>query len=751
MNLHCKLLVHFIALFFVFFTQQINAQSYKVQLLNGVEFSPGLLEKLEASDGKQKFGVIITFNNEELARQQRAAMKKSGTEFIGPKFDIIPVQGVNATREEIMSIIKLPGVIGVWENRKLGGELHQAVIVSGVKDVREDQTLISLNGGLPITGRGVGVLVNDSGFDGDSTDIEAGEAPGSLPRRIVQNVKGNGAEWTENFAADNPNRDSDQGTGHGSHCMGIVGGDGRKSNGKYTGVAPGAYLIGYGSGAALLILDTEGGFEYVAKHARDYNIRVMSNSFGSLTDTTFNNLNVSDPINVATRALADRGVIVVFSAGNSGPKQKTITGNWKTAPWVITVGNGEKSGTLAGSSSRGFYQSSPSDNEAQQNTITVGGKSYLWENRPTLTAPGTDIVSVRSTAGSTNGLNSDLELSPSEIPYYTILSGTSMACPHIAGVVALMLEVNPNLDWRAVKAILQRTAVPMTSKKWEAGTGYVNAWAAVAAAAYGLCNSTGTGYNDKYGLNADSSFGFTTDPWKSCPLKPEVQSRMRTAVPSAAGIENECAASPVVIADPVSPNDPNGGSTPPNPPPQFDIKEVTFHSETVDSFKITLAVKDSLELSPPGVANVEQYYYDVHFTLNKTTSETGAATPDIVYIVSAFDRAPSTKNFKLTVRSADGTTRPSTNASNYLNIPGVWDVATDRITWTVPKNLLNVQSTPATGADVAPRTSRPAKAGDRLKRWEAYIYKRPGTTTPDGAGIYDDFANGNCFKTLVVQ
>lgn len=64
--------------------------------------------------------------------------------------------------------------------------------------------------------------------------------------------------------------------GHGTHVAGIAGGTGALSNGKYEGVAPGAPLVGYGSGAALFILDALGGF-----------------------------------------GAYNRGIVVVFSAGNS--------------------------------------------------------------------------------------------------------------------------------------------------------------------------------------------------------------------------------------------------------------------------------------------------------------------------------------------------------------------------------------------------------------------------------------------------
>ncbi|XQF92675.1 hypothetical protein ACOBV9_16680 [Pseudoalteromonas espejiana] len=55
---------------------------------------------------------------------------------------------------------------------------------------------------------------------------------------------------------------------------------------------------------------------------------MISNSFGSTSDTG-TDFNPDHPTNVATKQLSDNGVIVVFSAGNSGSGESTITGNFK--------------------------------------------------------------------------------------------------------------------------------------------------------------------------------------------------------------------------------------------------------------------------------------------------------------------------------------------------------------------------------------------------------------------------------------
>lgn len=730
------------------------AQSQQLPSLNGVTLGPGVEQYQQKL--KDSTTLILTFETKESAIAARKLLSQQGVAFEGPVFNELPIQGVRATGGDVEWLSRLQGTLGIWENRKLHGELHQAVIASRVKDTWEDAAFTALNRGLPVSGRGVGVLVNDSGYDGDATDIEAKDTMG-YSRRIVQNVKSASlGSWVENAGADNTAdiRDTDQGGGHGSHCMGIVGGDGRFSNGKYTGVAPQSTLIGYGSGAGLNILDVAGGFEYAIRHAKDYNIRVMSNSFGTTSDTTFTSFNPSNPTSIATKILSDMGVVVVFSAGNEGTAgDGKITGNYKTAPWVVCVGNGLKTGSLASGSSRGRPKDgNPNNNEAMQATVNVGGKSYLWENRPTLTAPGTDITAVRATAGPVSYVSTSTgELTPAEIPYYTILSGTSMACPHVAGVIALMMEANPNLEWRAVKAILQRTTVPMTEKKFRAGAGYVNAHAAVAAAFYGLCDvPAGSSYDAKYGLPTNGNFGFDTDPWKTCPLKPEVDSRIALSMPSLTGVQSECSAN-VPLTDATGAADVNGGTVPPNPPAYFDIKQVSVTNENSTSFDITLEVAGQLALSPPGgPPSTSQHFYDVHFVLDKISPEGVLPEPQVSYIVSAYDSL-TIKKYKLTVRSTDGTTRPNTNVFHNENITGTWNTANNTITWTVPKSSLNVSKLPATTSAAGERNSRAAKAGDRLKSWEAYVYERAAIITPDGPGVYSDKATGQCFKTLAVE
>lgn len=400
-------------------------------------------------------------------------LRRTGVE-AGLTLSSLPIAGVLATADEVRALAASPGVRSVDLNRELTYDNDDATALTGVDDVREDPRLTKANGGLPVDGAGVGVLVNDSGIDGTHPDHRYG-------RDVVQNVLGatnlNGLDrqllpvtWVEDVP------DTDRSGGHGTHVTGIVGGSGAASGGLYEGVAPGADLVGYGSGATLLLLDVLGGFDYALTHQREYGIRVVTNSWGTTSDRC-TPVDPDDPVNVATKALADRNVVVVFSAGNSGPAECTITGNYKKAPWVIAVAAGDKERRLAGFSSRGT--------PGGGGTVTTDGETLRWEDRPTLTAPGVDIVSTRAVSPvGALGTPKDVQgIDPAHWPYYTTLSGTSMAAPHVAGVVALMLDANPTLTPAAVKDILQRTATDMPGyAEWEVGAGYVDAYDAVTVA-----------------------------------------------------------------------------------------------------------------------------------------------------------------------------------------------------------------------------------------------------------------------------
>ncbi|MBE4907245.1 S8 family serine peptidase [Bacillus luteolus] len=429
---------------------------------------PSLLNLLSITTELQE--VIVTFKSENSPTNNYLEILKGVGITQGYTFQSLPMAGALATPSQILKLSNKSQVHSIYLNKSLLFNNEEATDLTGVDLVRTDEKMRQLNGGLPVSGKGIGVVINDSGVDGTHKDIQYGD-------HLVQNVLGSTNLHAINsllpitYVEDVPT--TDHSSGHGTHVAGIVGGTGAMSSGKYEGVAPGANLIGYGSGAAVAMLDTLGGFDYALTHQHEYNIRVITNSWGATSDAG-TDFDPNDPINIATKMLYDRGIVTVFSAGNSGPGQSTISGNYKKAPWVVTVAAGDKNGNLADFSSRGVKD--------KGGTVTIDGQTWNWEDRPTVTAPGVDIISTRVISPITLlGATKDVEyLDPAHIPYYTTMSGTSMAAPHVAGVIALMLEANPLLSPKDVKQILQYTATTMEGyESWEVGAGYVNAYKAV--------------------------------------------------------------------------------------------------------------------------------------------------------------------------------------------------------------------------------------------------------------------------------
>jgi len=129
----------------------------------------------------------------------------------------------------------------------------------------------------------------------------------------------------------------------------------------------------------------------------------------------------------AVKQLADRGVLVAVAAGNSGPDPDTI-GCPGCAPQAITVAAVDRSGQVASFSSRG------------------GSK---FPSKPDVAAPGVNIFS-----GTGRGSQVDLG-DPTAGFGYAAISGTSMATPHIAGLLALLRHRTPGMTPEQFKAVIQ--------------------------------------------------------------------------------------------------------------------------------------------------------------------------------------------------------------------------------------------------------------------------------------------------------
>jgi serine protease AprX len=436
-----------------------------------------LKARLPLTPADKQLGVILTFRTDRVTDSQVAAVRSLGVT-TGVRMRNLPIAAVNATPAQITQLLNWDELRSVYLNAPLEPLLHQTKPIIGVTRLRADTEL--RRAGLPYSGRGVTIAINDSGIDATHPDLKM-DLLNRQAGRTIQNVlvtpnDGDGLVVRSNtagnvtegilfpaYAENVPNTDTH--VGHGTHCAGIAAGSGQQSGTLYQGVAPGAKLVGLGSGGVLFVLSQVASFDYALSQQFDLNIRVVSNSWGNSAVA----LDPDHPINVASKALHDAGIVVVFANGNDGPRPATQN-RWASFPWVISVGASQKDWRLASFSSRGYFGT-----DVHPTILTPG------TGGPSSAGYTSDVISTRAATNVVaNGADADAEIPAGYLPFYTQISGTSMACPHAAGVAATILEANPELTPDQVKRIMERTATPLAPyDEFEAGAGMANVHAAV--------------------------------------------------------------------------------------------------------------------------------------------------------------------------------------------------------------------------------------------------------------------------------
>lgn len=266
----------------------------------------------------------------------------------------------------------------------------------------------------------------------------------------------NGGSQYPHHGYDFVNNDNDpmDDVDHGSHCAGIVAGDG--TSGTHTGIAPNATIM------ALKVLDADGSgtstdIQDAMQFAMQHDADVVSMSLGGSGQSgnrTYRQIfvNMMNASVVAAVAAGNDGEdystyavpVNVGSPGNCPPPwhnpDQTLTGGHSA---VVTVGASNRNDCKSTFSSFGpvtwYTGSSWSGDGYEDYRYQANSSTNIGLIKPDVIAPGTDITSSSNTDNT--GFN--------------IMPGTSMATPCVAGMMALMLQANPNLTPALIDEILE--------------------------------------------------------------------------------------------------------------------------------------------------------------------------------------------------------------------------------------------------------------------------------------------------------
>jgi serine protease AprX len=384
------------------------------QLFGGQKIAPAL-KALVNSEPEDRCDLLIECSGMKLDRIFSFIETNRGQ--VGKEIRLIPAVTVNLPAASVTELCKFQQIQRIWSDSRV--TVMSETAVPGLRGALAEE--------YDYTGKGVTVAIIDTGI---------------YPHEDLTNPTNRIIAWNDLidnilFPYDNH--------GHGTHVAGIIGGNGRASEGKYKGIAPEARLVG------IKALDQSGtgrlsdlilALEWCLCNLATLKIKIINLSLGTSAQADCR----EDPLCRATAAAWRNGLIVCSTAGRVGSDYE-LCNNPGINPAIVTVGNADFEKTLTCedvrlSRMKGRQPFTPVyvRDAGMHGKGREARRSFDYFTVPDIVAPASDVVSLKAEGG------------------YCTYSGASMATPMVAGGIALIVEKWPACQPDQVKSLLTKKA-----------------------------------------------------------------------------------------------------------------------------------------------------------------------------------------------------------------------------------------------------------------------------------------------------
>lgn len=378
-----------------------------------------------STSAKRAIKQQVSAFSKQVAQQQKSVagqlqQKKLVSKVLGHYQLLVNMLVVHSTPEKIALLRKQPQVKRVVEQHIYSKTLAESVGLVRAPEVWE----ITDGDGNRVEGDNIDVAIVDTGID--------------YNHPALGGCFGEGCKVVAGYDFVNRDNDPVDDDGHGTHVAGIVAADSDSLRGVAPKVRLHAYKVldNFGNGFTTDIIDAlEYALDPDGNPDTDDQVDIINMSLGGPGDK-------DDPLAVAVNNAVRAGITVVVAAGNGGSYGDIAASTPAASELAITVASSDKQDVISTFSSRGPMQ----------------GAGFL---KPEITAPGTGINSTF--------LNGELQ----------VLDGTSMASPHVAGAVALLKQLYPQLSPLQIKDRLISGALSIGEDPATQGAGRLNVVASV--------------------------------------------------------------------------------------------------------------------------------------------------------------------------------------------------------------------------------------------------------------------------------